>query len=156
MLLNEALSKVDTERAPFHEELKGNSWPGVGENAGEEIAKLSERYGKDPMPQVKRAWTKILRTAPKRWDRQAKVATMRAVGVPEPLILDQICHEFDRLMNTRNGPRSEDEVRTRAARALLAIPLPPGRRRNPPSPRAEPVVQPALRPRPVAEFGTRP
>ncbi len=125
LLMNEAISRVQAERAAFHEDLRQllAQFGRQSEAAGKEIDQLCLRYGKEPLPEVKVAYKAVLRVAPKRWPRQAQVETMRSIGVPEALILDQICHEFDKLLNTRGGPRSEDEVRVRAARALLAIPL---------------------------------
>jgi hypothetical protein len=127
LMLTEALARVQASRALFRTELQ-QLLAELGDHAGPEIESLAVQYGKEPLPEVKNAYIRILRTAPKRMTRQARVELMRVVGVPEPLILDQICHEFDKVMNTRGGPRSEDEVRVRAARALLAIPLRPARK----------------------------
>ena len=158
LLLNEALSKVHANRVAFHDELK-QLLNELKDNAGEEIGKLCERYGKEAMPQVKSAYAKLLRTAPKRMSRQARVEMMRGVGVPEPLVLDQLCHEFDKLINTRGGPRTEDEVRVRAARALLALPVSPAARKIAPDlaePRTTTDTSPHAEASPAAGFGRRP
>lgn len=158
LLLNESLSKADSARAPYLDELR-ELLTRMGNGAGEEIEKLSQRYPKDLMPQVKTAYVKQLRTAPGRRSRPELVARLRALGVPEPLILDQLCNEYHHLLNTRNGPRTEDEVRVRAARALLEIPVTPVLRKFAPPP-AEP--QSSRRPdrdgspKTIARFGTRP
>jgi len=133
LLLNEVLSKADTDRVPFRDELK-ELVTQMGDGAGKEIEKLSQRYDKDLIPQVKSAYIRQSRTASGRRSRPELVARLRALGVPEPLILDQICKEYHNLIMTRNGPRSEDEVRVRAARALLAIPVTPVSRKFAPPP----------------------
>ncbi len=127
LLLTEAIARVEEKRAPFRKELS-QLIAELGNDAGEEIEKLCDRYGKEALPQVKIAYARSLRAAPKRLTQQGRVELMRSLGVPEPLILDQLCHDFDKLINTRGGPRTEREVRVRAAQSLLRIPLTPPRR----------------------------
>ena len=62
----------------------------------------------------------------------AKVEMMRAVGVPEPLILDQLCHEFDKLIE---HPRRPPRPRTRSGSGPPA-PCSPSRSRPPRKPAA--------------------
>ena len=52
-----------------------------------------------------------------------KVEMMRYLGLPEPKILDYVAHRYHPTIHARGGPRDENEVRVRAARALLAMPL---------------------------------
>ncbi len=50
---------------------------------------------------------------------------IRALDLPETVILDFLSDDFHAQVRTRNGPRNENEVRIRAAHRLLQLELPP-------------------------------
>jgi hypothetical protein len=56
--------------------------------------------------------------------REDKVRMLRFRGIPEPGILDFLANEIHHYMiNSRNGPRTSDEVRIDAAKQLLSFRL---------------------------------
>jgi hypothetical protein len=140
MLFSELLAKVQEERMPFRNELRQllAQW---GDSAGRAIDELCDNYGREPLPEVRRAYSRARRTSSTRMSRQATVDLLRSIGLPEPAILDYLAHDLHKHINTRGGPRDEDEVRVRAARLLLSLPLPTSRR-----PSAEPVAVPSASP----------
>ena len=123
ILAAEALAKVHDDRLPFHNDLR-QLLKERGNGAGPEIDQLCDQYGRDTPQEVRALYNRALRRAPARMSRQDMVAMMRSIGLPEPVILDYISHGLHKTLNTRGGPRDEDEVRVRAARFLLSIPLP--------------------------------
>ncbi len=127
LLAAEAVARVQEERAPFREELR-QLVKDMGTNAGPEINRICDQYGRESPPGAQETYRRLLRVSSPRMTRQATVDLMRACGIPEPLILDHLAHQFHKLLNTRGGPRDTHEVRVFAARALLAIPLPPTRK----------------------------
>ena len=114
------------DRVEFHRQLREILRAG-GPTAGRRIDELCDQFGRDFAPEHRTAVKRRIRTRlPERSTRHDYIAFLRAHDVPEPVILDDVSRQIDRhLMNARGGVRSPDEVRVRAARELLAVPLKP-------------------------------
>ena len=88
---------------------------------GSEIDSLAKRYhhGVDPRLQgmAHVIWESRLST-------KDRITRIRALALPETVILNLLSDDLHRLVHTRNGPRDENEVRTRAARILLSHDFP--------------------------------
>ncbi len=95
-----------------------------GDNAGPIIQALCDRLGRDIPAEAKAAATILARTPVARTELPKRVAAARGGGIPEAVILLDILRLERINLGARDGPRSMDEARVRAARALLAIPLP--------------------------------
>jgi hypothetical protein len=115
-----SLKRVEDDRASFHRELREILNAG-GKEAGKEIDDLCNRYGRNYEGAIRGRVTYILRHSTGRVSKEARVRQFRALGVPEPGILDYLANELHHLMNSRNGLRSPNEVRVSAARQLLGI-----------------------------------
>jgi hypothetical protein len=144
LLLGETMAKIQAGREPFHSELRA-VLKTMGSLAGPEIERLSEQHGRETPPEVEVAYYRALRSAPNRMSRKDEVELMRSLGLPEPVILDKLCHLLHKTINTRGGPRDPNEVRVRAARLLLSFPIVQGRD-TPPAAAALPVSRTATRP----------
>jgi hypothetical protein len=114
-------AKRHEERVTFRQELRA-ALALHGNAAGPEIDKLSKRYGYDTdMARFERAdW--IWRMG--RYSRDAKVQFIRALDLPEAVILDFLSNDVYRGVRTRHGPRDQSEARVRAAFILLTYELP--------------------------------
>ncbi|MDR3637933.1 MAG: hypothetical protein P4L84_29275 [Isosphaeraceae bacterium] len=123
----EGAQRAYDQRVAFHRELR-DVLRNAGADAGKRIDELCDQYGRSLPPELRKAVTRRLHTLPDRSTHQDRVALLRAHDIPEPIILDDIARHLDRrLMNARGGVRTPDEVRVRAARQLLAFPVPPQR-----------------------------
>ncbi|GAC1465333.1 MAG: hypothetical protein NVSMB9_04840 [Isosphaeraceae bacterium] len=131
LLLSEALAKIQESRLPFRNDLR-ELLKNQGKKSGPQIDQLCEQYGREKLPEVGVAYARALRNASPRMGWAEKVRLMRSLGVPEPLILDQLARGIHPTLNSRGGPRDEDEVRVKAAELLMSIPIRPTRR-NPSS-----------------------
>lgn len=127
LLLAESLDKARSERATFHQELR-KILKEMGKSAGTEIEKLCQKFGRDMRPEVQYAYNRFQRTTTGHVNRQTTVETLRGIGIPEPVVLDYVASKVHNTMNTRGGPRDENEVRVRAAQFLLSYPLPATRK----------------------------
>jgi hypothetical protein len=89
--------------------------------AGPEIDKIARRYSSECNPL-------LFAKAQDIWSSRAtldrKMKLVRALGVPESVILDFISAEMHKMIGSRKGPRTTAEVRVRAAIKLLSIDLP--------------------------------
>jgi hypothetical protein len=132
MLLDEAIRRVEADRAPFRNEL-GQIVASLGAGAGPQIDELCDQYGRQTLPEVKAGYQRAMRVKPRRLTLEGDVEFMRVCGLPEPVILDYIAHRMHKTLNTRGGPRNEDEVRVKAAAFLLKVPLRPARRAETPA-----------------------
>ena len=117
-----AVARIGEERIPFRNELRQVLKEG-GNEAGPEIDRLCDQFERDTRPELRSAYLKTIFRISSRMPRELKVEKMRAFAIPEPMILDAIANEFHRTMNSRGGPRDENEVRVRAARELLKYPV---------------------------------
>jgi hypothetical protein len=110
------------ERVKFRDELRAVLQQ-HGREAGPEINRLAQRssYDTDPerLTQALHIW-RVSRTS-----QPAKAKMIRALDLPETVILDFLSDDFHTQVRTRNGPRNENEVRIRAAQQLLRLELPP-------------------------------
>jgi len=110
------------ERVKFRDELRAVLQE-HGNQAGPEINQLAKRYSFDKDPERLIQATRVWRQA--RASQAAKVKTIRALELPEALILDFLSDDFHAKVRTPGGPRNENEVRVRAANRLLQLELPP-------------------------------
>jgi hypothetical protein len=122
LLFEETVARINATRKPFRDELR-EALKSFGPNAGSEIEVISSRYGREMPPEIKTAYNRTLNIAVRRLTRQEEVNFMRACGLPETVILDYLAHKLHRTLNTRGGPRDENEVRVRAAQLLLSLPV---------------------------------
>jgi hypothetical protein len=106
----------DEERQQFLDELE-RVLKVHGKKAGREIERLSQRTGRkeDPMILARARWV----IAESKASPRGKVRQLRALGVPETVILDYLANRLDRNLGARDGPRSRDEVLVQAAGLLL-------------------------------------
>ncbi len=135
----------DEERQRFRDELK-LILEEHGNEAGKWISDLSDRSGRDSNPVLHAMAIRVIGS--RGTSQKAKVQRLRAIGVPEPVILDFLANEVHRNLGARNGPRSREDVWVQAGRLLLRYDWkPPG---SPPAPApgnkpaaAGPAAQPA-------------
>ncbi|MBV8677067.1 MAG: hypothetical protein JO355_07850 [Planctomycetaceae bacterium] len=120
--LVEVIKKTNAERATFHQELR-QTLKDQGNRAGPAIEDLCNQYGRNTLPEIQGAVKRMLKRSAAGLTLPAKVEMMRYLGLPEPMILDYIAWGLHPALNARGGPRDENGVRVRAARALLAMPL---------------------------------
>jgi hypothetical protein len=122
-LLSEVLERVEIDRAAFREDLD-NALKKLGNDAGPEISRLCELYGRQSHPEVQARYRRALLRAPARMSDQAKVNLMRSAGLSEPMVLDNLTETLKlRTMKSREGPRDPNEARVLAARQLLNLPV---------------------------------
>jgi hypothetical protein len=139
--LREVYQKAQDERDPFLKELRFRVL-NLGMQAGPEIANLCKQFGRETSPVIRETVVRVLKRSV-RLSREAKIETMRRLGLPEPMILDYLSNELDHLRGSREGPRDRNEVRVLAARILLKVPLTPS---LPPPSVTAPAPGPAPRP----------
>ncbi|MGO9464079.1 MAG: hypothetical protein ACLQIB_49475 [Isosphaeraceae bacterium] len=110
------------ERVKFRDELRAILQE-HGNSAGPEINQLAKRssFEKDPERQIQA--TRIWRFS--RNSQANKVKMIRALDMPEAVILDFLSDDFHAQVRAPKGPRNENEVRIRAAHRLLQLELPP-------------------------------
>lgn len=106
----------DEERQRFRNELR-LILEEHGKEAGEWIADLSDRSGRDDDPVLHAKALAIIGT--RGASQRTKVHHMRAIGVPESVILDYLANVLDKNLGARNGPRSRNDVWVQAGRLLL-------------------------------------
>jgi hypothetical protein len=117
----ELRAKSSEDRVRFRDEIR-DALERLGNRAGSEIDKITRRYSSECEPSLF-AKARDLWTTPR--PRAAnKVKQIRALGVPESVILDFMSADLHTSIGTRNGPRDKDEVRVRAALRLLQYKLP--------------------------------
>jgi len=147
----DSLAKAEAKRTSFHDDLR-QAIKDLGKNAGPEIEKLCVRHGRETMKDVWVTYRHALRLAPKAYTSRWKVEMMRSIGLPETLILDDLAHGFHHQINSRSGPRDQNEVRVRAARELLSVPVASTKRPSAAATSTRPASNPsnAQAPRPVA------
>jgi hypothetical protein len=142
----------EDERSKFRDELR-MLLEVHGNRAGKEIEALSSRAGRDDDPARKARALHVLGMSGT--SQKTKVRQLRAIGMPESVILDYIANQLDKTLGTRNGPRSRDEIWVLAARRLLTYevnptpPRPADRRRAPEDPRRQSAKPPAAGPAPA-------
>lgn len=122
-IFEEALARVHADRTAFREDVR-KALDGLGNEAAPEIERLCLKHGREPLPEVVRAYHGLLRMAPPRRTLTVEIELMRMAGYPEPLILDKITENLVKTtMGTREGPRDRNEARVLAARKLLRLPI---------------------------------
>jgi hypothetical protein len=119
---NEARAQRAADQLKFRDEL-ADLLRREGMKAGPEIEALAKRFGfeRDPdkMAQAHHIWRVS------RMSQVEKVRAVRSLDLPEAVVLDFLSNDIFRTMGTRNGPKSTDEVRVRAAVLLIkSYPLP--------------------------------
>lgn len=137
LLAVETVERINGQRIPFRNDLR-QLLKERGVRAGKEIDSLCDQYGRDTPQEIKSSFYRALMRIPTRMSRPEKVEMMRMYGIPEPTILDTIARDLHKTMNTRGGPRDEEEVRVRAAWFLLNIPVGSARRPVPRVPDSRP------------------
>jgi hypothetical protein len=109
------------EQTRFREEL-ALVVQSLGNRGGPDIDALAKRYGyefdKDRYTRAHHLWFYS------RMTQKEKVRAVRALELPETVILDFLSDDFHPKMMARNGLRSRSEVRVMAAKQLLKYPLP--------------------------------
>ena len=130
----EVFQKIQADRPAFHNELR-RLVQELGDGAGPEINSLCNRFGREPLPEVKKLVILALNRSAARLKRKPKIEMLRSQGVPEPVILDVLAHEEHNKINTRGGPRDRNEVLAHAAKLLLEYP-PKVPQANPPATKA--------------------
>jgi hypothetical protein len=115
------LERVHADRRSFHDELR-RALRELGTDAGPEIKAICDRYGRGTHPVVDKKVKLDMARWSDRLTRGAKIAKLRAAGLPEARILDFLASELDHTIGTRGGPANRDEVRVRAAQRLLQYP----------------------------------
>jgi hypothetical protein len=109
------------EQIKFREELR-ELVRTQGNRAGPEIDSLVKRYAGDIDPvkyaRAHQAWRYARKT------QSEKVRVIRALELPETVILDFLSDDLHALVRGRKGPSNESEVRVRAARQLLTYRFP--------------------------------
>jgi hypothetical protein len=88
-----------------------------GSRAGKAIDALSEQYREYVPPVVHHRASRIWSSSERSIDQ--RIQSIRAMGLPESLILDLMSDDFYQNLHARNGPRTKSEVRVRAAILLL-------------------------------------
>ena len=113
-------------RVTFRRELKA-ILDAQGDQAAFAISELCNRSGRDLLAEGKRVAAKVAtlsRSSPLGIER--KVQMLRAGGVPEAVILDDLARAESALIGARNGPRTKADALVRSARRLVALPIKPG------------------------------
>ncbi len=142
------ISKHETflaEQVRFRTELR-EALRGDPRETGSKIDALAKRHEYGVAPgQYRRAemvWGS-------RRSLRERVASIRAMTLPETVILNMISNDLHRQVRTRDGPRDENEVRVRAARLLLSYDYPS-------EPKTSPSQGPAGASNAPADAATRP
>ena len=117
----EMFRKAQANRAPFHAALR-ETLRTRRPDTGKRIESLCDEYGRSTNPEIQKHFRRLMKTSYARLSRPTKVELMRVWGFPEPVILDYLANNADRLIGSRGGPRTEDDVRVWAARLLLTMP----------------------------------
>jgi hypothetical protein len=106
----------DEDRRQFLDELE-MVLKAHGKRAGPEIEQLAQRAGRkeDPKLLARARWV----ITESRASQRIKVRQLRAIGVPETVILDYLANTLNRKLGARDGPRTRDEVWVQAAGLLL-------------------------------------
>lgn len=114
----EAQQRVEDERTTFRRALYDIVTIG-GPDAGRQIDDLCNQFGRNYSDEIRNRVTAYLSRVHGRISRDAEIRLLRALGVPEPGILDFLANGVKTSLNSRNGPRNPDEVRVTAAKQLL-------------------------------------
>jgi hypothetical protein len=126
--LAEIMQLNEADRARFHADLKqicrsySKNWP-------QEMGDLNKRYATELEPAIKKQAVHLLGQtgAFAGADRETRIDVLRAIGFPEPMILEDVFTTYEQSrISMRDGPRNGDEAMYRAALYLLKHP--PGRR----------------------------
>lgn len=115
-----AQARVENDRVEFRRALEQIVVAG-GRDAGEAIDDLCNQFGRGYSEELKNRAYGSLAHYKGKLTRDGEVQMLRAIGVPEPGILDYLANRLHRSMNSRNGPRGPAEVRLFAAKQLLRI-----------------------------------
>ncbi|AMV39457.1 hypothetical protein [Planctomyces sp. SH-PL62] len=116
----DAQARVENDRDEFRRAL-GQIVAAGGRDAGEAIEDLCNQFGRGYSEELKNRAYGSLAHYKGKLTRDGEVQMLRAIGVPEPGILDYLANRLHRSMNSRNGPRGPAEVRLFAAKQLLRI-----------------------------------
>ncbi len=114
----EAQVRVESERVAFRRTLHEIVTAG-GEDAGRQIDQLCNQFGRNYSDEIRNQVTGYLSRVHGKISRESEVRFLRTLGVPEAGILDFLANGVNMSINSRNGPRSPDEVRVVAAKQLL-------------------------------------
>jgi hypothetical protein len=122
--LADAITRAHQQRVVFHAELDRLVTSGPQQGTGAAIERLCAQYGRNPPAAIRKFVTHEVATSTVRMTTRDRVEMMRRFGIPEPSILDFLCQQVERrTLNARGGPKTQDDVRVRAAKQLLAIPI---------------------------------
>ncbi len=118
---SEAIQQVEADRVRFHNDLREICRISRADYL-KEVVELSNRYGMQVDPKVKLlAQERLGKTG--RYagaDRLTRIDVLRAVGFPEPLILEDVFKNYEtQRIGERSGPRDENEAMHRAILFLL-------------------------------------
>ncbi len=119
----ETQARVEDERSAFRRDLR-EAVKLSHKEAAAQIDALCNRYGRNYNEELRNKARFLLERFGGKMSREDKVRMLRFRGIPEPGILDFLANEIHHYMiNSRNGPRTSDEVRIDAAKQLLSFRL---------------------------------
>ncbi len=122
-IFEDSLARVQADRAAFREDVD-KAIKNLGNDAGAEIDRLCQQYGREPLPRAMVAYHSIQRMRPPRMTLAMDLDMMRTAGLPEAMVLDKLAERIKgTTMKRREGPRDPNEALVRAAKQLLAMPL---------------------------------
>lgn len=95
-----------------------------GLRAGPAVDRLCSDYGEFAPPAVQEVYDQLgPRLAASALSLEQRVVWLRRIGLPEPMILDNLSQQLEATIGVRRGPRNRMEAQVYAARALLRVPL---------------------------------
>jgi hypothetical protein len=113
----------EQQRGRFRAELQA-LLQGPDREAGRAIWDLALSAGVEPPADVQQAIARELNRKGPKLDRRGRIAVFRARGMTESEILARLVREQLRMIPSRKGPRDANDAIVRAARQLLASPVP--------------------------------
>jgi len=132
----EVFRKIQADRPLFHDDLR-RLLRGSREGVGEGIEELCDRYGRNLLPEVKKAVVGVSKRSAARLNRGPRIEMLRLYGVPEPAILDSLTKEMELKINTRGGPRDRNDALILAAYLLIKYPPASATSSSPPNAKAD-------------------
>ena len=113
-------AEVREERVRFLADLR-NLIKTKKNDAGEEIERLHQNFIHDVDPEQRNQIQRMIRRASGRMSLQGKVKALRAMDVPEPVVLDVICNEVHARAHSTRCRCFAPQMYVLAARELLAV-----------------------------------
>ncbi len=124
MLRRAYLAKLNEQRPQFLAELRAVLREKKGA-AGQEIGQLHHRYNEAVDARSEEDLKRLMKRFSGRTSLQSKIKSYRALGIPEPVILELVCKEIHRREHSSRCTLFEPEMYVLAARELLAAELTP-------------------------------